>query len=58
MKRLGKSRKEYQKLNHLLISIIGKTLSFHRILRIGKKFEKNNNTIALNIFLYHKILNK
>ena len=31
MKRLEKTRKEYQKLNHLLISIISKALSFHRI---------------------------
>ena len=41
--------KEYQKLNHSLKIIIGKTLIFHPQEKTGKKFELNNINVALNI---------
>ena len=41
--------KLYRKLNFLLISIIGKKEIFHHTQKDRKKFEQNNETIALNI---------
>ena len=45
---IGKTLKEYQKLNLLLISIIGTKQIFHHT-EDWKKFEQNNKAIALNI---------
>ena len=39
--------KEYQKLNLLLISIIGKKQIFHHTQKT--KFEQNNKTVAINV---------
>ena len=42
-------QKEYQTLNPLLTSIIGKDIEFPARMKDWKKFEQNNKIIALNI---------
>ena len=49
MNKLNRICKEYQKLNRLLISIIGKKQIFYHIKKIEKKAELNNKSIALNV---------
>ena len=49
MNKLNRMCKEYQKLNLLLISIIGKKQIFYHIKKIEKKAELNNKSIALNV---------
>ena len=50
MKKLIIIQKEYRKLNLLLICMIGKTQTFHHKKKDWNTFEKNNRSIALNIF--------
>ena len=49
-KHIKKTLKEYQKLDLLLLSVIGKKQTFHQKKKKDwKKFELNNRPIALNI---------
>ena len=41
MNKLKRILKEYQKLNHLLNSIIGKKYIFHQLKKTGKSLKKN-----------------
>ena len=56
--RLEKTRKEYQKLNHLSIIIIRRTLSFHHTRKTGKNLNKIIRQLLLTFYLYHLTLKK
>ena len=55
---IGKTLKEFRKLNLLLISIIGTKCIFHHTQRPGKSFNKTIRQMLLILYLYHTILKK